>query len=162
MTLRDPRNIYTTKNSCKDALPCANMALKLHRHFYLFLVVTSKLSLLTIRRCSKTRKHLFQYPQGDRSGLRTPKKRISINTNHSYHQRSSPSASINWCNNKARFIFNQLYRKRWCAKLVTVKRLLHHDTITRRVTNQGKSGAFSPLAEIGPAEHQPSISMSFR
>ena len=97
-----------------------------------------------------------------RSEKAKKKKRISINSNHSYHQRSSPSASINWCNNKARFIFNQLYRKRWCAKLVTVKRLLHHDTITRRVTNQGKSGAFSPLAEIDPAEHQPSISMSFR
>ena len=33
-------------------------------------------------------------------------KRISINTNHSYHQRSSPWASLNWSNNKIRFSFN--------------------------------------------------------
>ena len=33
------------------------------------LVATSKLSLLTIRRHSATRKHLFPYPQGDRSGI---------------------------------------------------------------------------------------------
>ena len=32
------------------------------------------LGLLTIRRHSATRKHLFPYPQGDRSGLRKPKK----------------------------------------------------------------------------------------
>ena len=29
------------------------------------------------------------YPQGDRSGVRKPK-RISINTNHNYHQHSTP------------------------------------------------------------------------
>ena len=47
--------------------------------------------LLTIRRHSATRKNLFSYPQGDRSGLRKPKKeKISININHSYHQRSFP------------------------------------------------------------------------
>ena len=34
-------------------------------------------------------------------------KRKSINTNHSYHQCSSPSASLNWSNNKAWFSFNQ-------------------------------------------------------
>ena len=52
-------------------------------------------------------------------------KRISINTNHSYHQRSSPWASLNWSNNKARFSFNQPNMKRWGAKLVDVKHLLH-------------------------------------
>ena len=35
MTPRDLRNTHTTRNSCKDALPCANMALKLPRYFYL-------------------------------------------------------------------------------------------------------------------------------
>ena len=49
------------------------------------LVATSKFSLLTIRWHSATRKHLFLYPQGDRSGLRKPKK-----NNRSYHQHSSP------------------------------------------------------------------------
>ena len=29
MTPRDLRNIHTNRNSCRDALPCANMALKL-------------------------------------------------------------------------------------------------------------------------------------
>ena len=29
MTPRDLRNIHTTGNSCRDACPCANMALKL-------------------------------------------------------------------------------------------------------------------------------------
>ena len=53
------------------------------------LVVTSKFSLLTIRWHSATRKHLFLYPQNDRSGVRKPKS-ISINKNHSYHQSSSP------------------------------------------------------------------------
>ena len=38
------------------------------------LVATSKFGLLTIRWHSATRKHVFQYPQGDRSGLRKPKK----------------------------------------------------------------------------------------
>ena len=51
---------------------------------------TSKFGLLTIWYHSATRKHLFLYAQGDRSGLRKPKKRIIINTNSSYHQRSSP------------------------------------------------------------------------
>ena len=38
------------------------------------LVATSNFRLLTIRQHSATRKHLFLYPQGYRSGLRKPKK----------------------------------------------------------------------------------------
>ena len=38
------------------------------------LVATPKFDLLTIRWYNATRKHLFQYPQGDKSGLRKPKK----------------------------------------------------------------------------------------
>ena len=37
MTPRDVRNIHTTRNSCRDTLPCANMALKLPRYFYLLM-----------------------------------------------------------------------------------------------------------------------------
>ena len=37
MTPRDLRNIHTTGNSCRDALPCANMALKLPWYFYLLM-----------------------------------------------------------------------------------------------------------------------------
>ena len=38
------------------------------------MVATSKFDLLSIRWHSTTRKHLFLYPQGNRSGLRMPKK----------------------------------------------------------------------------------------
>ena len=37
MTPRDLRNIHTTENSCRDALPCTNMALKLPQYFYLLM-----------------------------------------------------------------------------------------------------------------------------
>ena len=37
MTLRDLRNIHTTGNSCRDALPCVSMALKLPQSFYLLM-----------------------------------------------------------------------------------------------------------------------------
>ena len=54
------------------------MALKVTQYFYLLmeslLVATSMFNLLTIRQHSATRKHLLLYPQGDRSGLRKPKK----------------------------------------------------------------------------------------
>ena len=36
MTPRDLRNTHTT-NSCRDALPCANMAPKLPQYFYLLM-----------------------------------------------------------------------------------------------------------------------------
>ena len=92
MTPRDLTNIHTTGNSCRDALPCANMALKLSWYFTCWwrslLVAASKFGLLTMRRHNATIQHLFPYPQGDRSDLRK-QKMISINTNHSYHQRSS-------------------------------------------------------------------------
>ena len=50
---------------------------------------------------------------------------ISINTNQSYHHRSSSKASLNQSNNKARFSFNQPSRKSWSAKLVDVKHVPH-------------------------------------
>ena len=37
MSPRDLRNIHTTRNSCRDALPCANMALKLPWYFYMLM-----------------------------------------------------------------------------------------------------------------------------
>ena len=54
-------------------------------------------------------------------------KRISINTNHRYHQHSSPWGSLNWSNNKVRFSFNKPNRKRWGARLVNVIKLLPHE-----------------------------------
>ena len=37
MTPRNLRNIHTIGNSCRDALPCSNMALKLPQYFYLLM-----------------------------------------------------------------------------------------------------------------------------
>ena len=37
MSPMDLRNIHTTRNSCRDALPCANMALKLPWYFYMLM-----------------------------------------------------------------------------------------------------------------------------
>ena len=82
MTRRELRNIYSTGNSCRDALPCANMALKLPR--YLYLLMENPLGrYFPVRRHKTTRKHLFLYHQFDRSGLTESqkKKRISIHTN---------------------------------------------------------------------------------
>ena len=129
MAPRDLRNIHITRNSCRDTLPCTNMALKLPQYFYLLM--------------EKPLGHYFQvrspYYQAAQCNQKTPipvssrwqvrsekaKKRISINTNHSYHQRSSPQPSLNWSHNKARFSFNQPNRKRWGAELVDVKHLPH-------------------------------------
>ena len=37
LDFKDVRNIQTTRNSCRDALSCANMALKLPWYFYLLM-----------------------------------------------------------------------------------------------------------------------------
>ena len=88
MTPRDLRNIQTPGNSCRDALPRTNMALKLPQYFYLLM---EKPLGRYFQVCLL---QAAQYPQGDRSGLGKPKK-DKHHTNHSYHQRSSPSASLN-------------------------------------------------------------------
>ena len=64
---QDLRNTHTNGNSCRDALPYANMALKLPWYFYM---LTEK----PVQPHSATRKPLFPYLLGDRSGLRKPKK----------------------------------------------------------------------------------------
>ena len=92
MTPRDLKNIHTIRNSCRDTRPCVAW----HQHYSSIftcrrrrlLVATSKFSLLNIRWHSVTRKHLFLYAQGERSGLRKQKRISKIN--HSYHQRSLP------------------------------------------------------------------------
>ena len=70
-------------------------------------------------------------------------KRISINNNHSFHQRSSPYTSLSWSNNKAWFSFNQPNRKIWVTKLVDVKYLPHKaflsDTITGMITKANEA-----------------------
>ena len=54
------------------------------------------------------------------------KKRISIKTNHSYHQHSSSGVNLNWSTSKIWFTFNQPNREKWGASLVNViKHLLY-------------------------------------
>ena len=120
MTPRDLWNIDTTVNSCSE------MALKLPWYFTcwwrsLLVATLSSVPLLSGRTVQPeiTYSRILKV----RSGLRKPKKRISISTNHSYYQRSSPSASLNLSNNKARISFNKPNTKRWGTKLVDVKHL---------------------------------------
>ena len=60
-------------------------------------------------------------------------KRISINTNHNYHQHSSPWASLNWSNDNTRFSFKQ---PNAFMKLMTWKKPVEAVTqaLTKRVT----------------------------
>ena len=77
MTLRDLRNIHTTQNSCRDAVHALpNMALKLPWYFYLLMgkPLCCSFQVWSPYYQAATRKHLFLYPQSDRSGLRKPKK----------------------------------------------------------------------------------------
>ena len=93
MTPRGLRNIHTTVNSCRDALPCANIALKLPWYFYLlmekplghYFQVWSPYD--QVAECNQ--KTPIPVSQDDWSGLGKPKK-DNHHTNHSYHQRSSP------------------------------------------------------------------------
>ena len=90
MTLTDFRNICTTGNSCRGALPCVNMALKLPWYFYLLMKPLGHyIQVWSLY-------HTVQWENTYSSTLKVTgqvweaKKRISINTNHSYYQRSSP------------------------------------------------------------------------
>ena len=122
MTPRELRNIHTTGNSSRDALPHASMVLKLpvflpadgETSWSLLPSLVSLLSGSTVQPENTYSRILKVTGQVWES-----QKRISINTNQSYHQR------LNWSNNKARFSFNQPNRRRWGAKLVNVKHLRH-------------------------------------
>ena len=78
MTPMDLGNIHTTRNSCRDALPCANMALKLPWYFYLLTEKPLGRYFQVWSPCYQAaqcnEKTPILYPQGDRSGLRKPKK----------------------------------------------------------------------------------------
>ena len=131
MTPRDLRNIHTTGNSCKDALLCTSMALKLLWYFYLMekpLVRYFQIwsPYYQVAQCNQ--KTLIPVSSKWQVRSEKAKKRISINTNHSDHQHSSPQASLNGSNNQARFSFNQPNKKRCGAKLVDVKHLPHKVT----------------------------------
>ena len=94
MTPRDLRNIPTTRNSCRDALPCANMALKLP---WLFLPADGAAPWLLLPILVSLLSGDKVQPENTYSCIlkvtgqvRESQKRISINNNHSYHQPSSP------------------------------------------------------------------------
>ena len=97
MTPRGLRNIHTTENSCRGAIPCPNMTLQLPQYFHLLmekpLGCYFQVRSPNYQVAQPNQKTPIPNPQGDRSGLRKPKKRIIINTNHSYHQHSSPCQS---------------------------------------------------------------------
>ena len=129
MTPRDLRNIHTTGNNCRDALLGANVALKLPRYFYLLMekhlgrYFPIRSPYYHVARCNQ--KNIYSLILNVTCQVWESQTWISINTNQSYHQRSSPEASLNWSNNKTRFSFNQPIRKRWRAKPVNVKHLPH-------------------------------------
>ena len=59
-------------------------------------------------------------------------KRISINTNHSYHQHSYSYTSLNWFNKNFRFSLSHANRKRQGARLVNVIKHLPHKVFSFR------------------------------
>ena len=127
MIKRDLRNTHAIESSCRDTPPCTNMALKLPWFFYLLMEKPLGCYFqfwpyyYQAAQCNQK----ARIPVSSRWQVRSEKakKRISININHSYHQHSSPYASLNWSKNKARFSFNQPNKKRWGVKLVDVKHL---------------------------------------
>ena len=89
MTPRDLRNIHTTGNSCKDLLSCVDIALKLPHYFYLLMekplgcYIQVRSTYYQMAQCNQK----TPIPVSPRWHVRTEKakKKISMNTNHSYH-----------------------------------------------------------------------------
>ena len=79
MTSRDLQNIHPSIFTC---------------WWRSLLAATCNFGLLTIRQHSATRKQLYPYPQGDRSGLRKQKKMININTSIHLPKRVSTDLTI--------------------------------------------------------------------
>ena len=129
MTPRDLRNIHTNENSYRDALLCVNMAPKLRWYFYLMMEKPLGCYLQVrspdYQAAQCNQKNTYSCILKVAGQASESQKRGSINTCYSYHQRSSPWASLNWSNNKARSNFNQPNRKKWGAKLVDLKHLSH-------------------------------------
>ena len=127
MTPRDLRHIQTTRNRCRDAFPCANMALKLPQYFYLLMEKP-------LGRYFQVRSPYYQatqynqktpIPISSRWQVRSEKAKKAKHQQKSQLPPGFISPSLNWSNNKARLSFNQPNRKRWGAKLVDIKHLPH-------------------------------------
>ena len=115
------RNKWLPGNSCRDTLPCATWHWNYHGIFRYFQVWSSLLSGGTVQP-----KNTYSCILKKTGQVWESQKRISINTNYTYHKHSSPYAGLNWSDNKIRFSFNQPNRKRSGAKLVDVIKHLPH------------------------------------
>ena len=87
-------------------------------------------------------------------------KRMSINTNHSYHQHWFSEASLNWSNNKIRFIFNQTNRKRWGVRLIDIITHLLHKVFFMTLSLEGwpakaKEAPFPLEVRLTPLDTNP-------
>ena len=129
MTPRDLRNIHTTGNSCRDALPCANMALKLPRYFYLLMEKP-------LGRYFQVRSPYYQAAQWNHKALIPVSSRRQVRSEKAKKGQAStlitsttsvhlPKPVSTDLTIKPEFSFNQPNRKRWGAKLVDVKHLPH-------------------------------------
>ena len=127
MTAMDLRNIQTTGNNCRDALPCTNMALKLRWCFYL--LMEKPLGLYF-----QVQSPYYQVAQCHQKTPIHVSSRWQVKSGKANKGLTStlPPATTRihlpkpvWSNSKARFSFNQPNRKRWDVKLVDLKHLPH-------------------------------------
>ena len=136
MTPRDLRNIHTTGNSCRDALWCANMALKLPRYFDVLMekplgrYLQVRLPYYQAAHCNqKTHSRVLKVA----GQVWESQKKMSINASHSCHQRSSPKpVSTDLTINLDSVLTNPIGKDG-----VYPMRHFYRDSITRRVAHQG-------------------------
>ena len=144
MTPRDLRNIHTTGNSCRDALQCKNMVLKLPQYFYLLMEKPLGCYLQAwppyyqVAECNQRTPILVSSWWQFRSDK--AKKRISINTNHSYHQRSLPKPVSTDLTKPYSVLTNPIGKDgvwSWSIQYIYPIKHFYCDTITRRVVSKG-------------------------
>ena len=144
MIPRNLRNICTTRNNCRDALPCGNIALKLPPIFTCWwrslLVATSKFGLLTIRQYGATRKHQTVSSRWQVRSEKAKKWEASTLTPAiiSVHLPKPFSTDLTI---KPDSVLTNLIRKdgvqSWLMLNIYPIRHFYRDTITRNVANQG-------------------------
>ena len=93
--------IHTTGNSCRDALRCTNMALKVPWYFYLLMEkpLSCYFQIWSLyyqaAQCTQKTPILLSWRwqiRSEKAKKKKKKERITINTNHSYHEYSFPQA----------------------------------------------------------------------
>ena len=129
MTPRELRNVHNTRNSCRNTLPCATWHYKTTWYFYLLMEKPLRCYFQVwspyyqVALCNQK----ISVPVFSRWQVRSQKakRKISINTNHNYHQRSSPLVSLNRSNNKIKFRFNQPNKRCGVRLADAIKHLTH-------------------------------------